>query len=142
MPEPLRMLLVGQSLDELLALRAVVTRLVSPAVELFAVQADSASTDPELAWGRRRLELRRLALDGAELEPDVHELLGSDGDVWQAVVGAAQRHRVDLIAITSHPQSWIRRLLKGSSAADVVEHSGVPVLTVPDAAIPERRRGT
>lgn len=138
MPEPLRMLLVGQSLDELLALRAVVTRLAGPAVELLAVQADSASNDPELAWGRRRLELRRLALDAAEFEPDGNEPLGSDGDVWQAVVGAARRHRVDLIAITSHPQSWIKRLVKGSAAADVVEHSGVPVLAVPDAAIHER----
>lgn len=111
------------------------TQLVGPNVELFAVQAGSAANDPELAWGRKRLEVRRLAVDDERLGPEVEKLVSLDGDVWKAVSDAAQHHRVDLIAIASRQQSWVRRIFKGSAACDVVEHSSVPVLAVPDALL-------
>lgn len=134
----LRVLLVGKSLDEVLALRAAAARVVGNDIELLALQAESASSDAELAWGTKRLEVRRLAAGGDSFGPGVAQPLGPDGDVWKAVADAAHDHGVDLVAIASHHQGWFRRVFKGSAACDVLERCDLPVLAVPDAALADR----
>jgi len=47
---------------------------------------------------------------------------------WPAIVEAAKEMGCDLIFMASHARKGIAGLLKGSQAAQVMTHSGVPVL--------------
>jgi nucleotide-binding universal stress UspA family protein len=49
-------------------------------------------------------------------------------DVAPTVVDAIRKERIDLIAMATHGESGLRRIVLGSVAEEVVKHSEVPVL--------------
>ena len=77
----------------------------------------------------------KLALEeqAAALGEDIHaqsEVITST-EVPKSIADYAQRHGVDLIAISTHGRSGFRRLALGSVAEAVLRHAQVPVITFP-----------
>jgi nucleotide-binding universal stress UspA family protein len=50
--------------------------------------------------------------------------------VGEAIVAAAQQHKVDLVVMASHGRKGIKRLLLGSETQHVLTHSHTPVLVL------------
>ena len=82
-----------------------------------------ASKGIEIKRGLRR-ELNALAAAGFSTRVVVQ----FDDDVAQNIVEFAQNEAVDLIAMTTHGRTGLRRVITGSVAAHVLRHSGKPVL--------------
>ena len=55
---------------------------------------------------------------------------GATYQVADALVAAANKAKTDLIVMTSHGRSGIKRLLLGSETQNVLTHSEVPVLVL------------
>ena len=68
---------------------------------------------------------QRLASEGINVEAVLVEGVASE-----TVVGHANAHGFDLIAMSTHGRSGLRRLVLGSVADHVVRRSGTPVLLV------------
>jgi nucleotide-binding universal stress UspA family protein len=77
---------------------------------------------------RAQLEERRTSY-GSGIHIDLELVTG--GDPAEAITGYANAHDVDLIAVTTHGRTGIRRLALGSVAEAVIRHSRVPVLVLP-----------
>ncbi len=133
MTRHLRVLLVGTGSDELEGLREVAADIVAPGAELLALDVPRGSTDPGLAWGTEQVQLRQVcsAHEGG-LGPPAAQPLAEDGDVWKAILAAADGHEIDVIVIASLQESWLRRIFVGSTAHDLLDHAALPVLAVPD----------
>ena len=61
----------------------------------------------------------------------------SDGRPARAIVGYADRHAVDLIAMTTHGRGALKRLVAGSVSEEVVRTSRLPMLLVRPEITPE-----
>lgn len=81
-----------------------------------------------MASARRHLEERRTAY-GAGVDIDVK--LVSGGDVAHEITAYGAANGADLIAVTTHGRTGLRRLALGSVAEAVIRHSRVPVLVLP-----------
>lgn len=77
---------------------------------------------------RARLEERRAAF-GADVP--VETVLLPHGVPADEIVAWAEKHDVDLIAMTTHGRTGLRRLALGSVAESVIRHSRIPVLVLP-----------
>jgi nucleotide-binding universal stress UspA family protein len=53
-----------------------------------------------------------------------------DGTAWDAICDTAERKSSDLIVITSHGYTGLKRLFLGSTAERVVRHAKCPVLVL------------
>lgn len=76
---------------------------------------------------RKRLEDVAAPLRGAGLRVDTIAL---EGYAPALVEEVAKREQVDLVAMGTHGRSGLKRVLLGSTAERVVQHSPCPVLTV------------
>ena len=117
------------------ALGARVTLLHS--LPTLAVAPHGAPLAPPLHIGendaRRKevedaLERQRAAL--AE-DLDVSTAILEDEEVAKAIAGWAEKNDVDLIALSTHGRTGLRRFALGSVAEGVLRHSNVPVLCFP-----------
>lgn len=77
---------------------------------------------------RARLEERRAAF-GSDIEVDLELVTG--GDAAEAITAYADANDVDLIAVTTHGRTGLRRVALGSVAESVIRHSRIPVLVLP-----------
>ncbi len=50
--------------------------------------------------------------------------------VAEAIIGAAKKHKCDLIVMASHGRKGLKRLLLGSETQHVLTHSHIPVLVL------------
>lgn len=76
---------------------------------------------------RAQLEERR-KLFGPGIAIDVEV---ESGDPATEITRYARAHTIDLIAMTTHGRTGLRRLAMGSVAEGVIRHSRVPVLVLP-----------
>ena len=53
-----------------------------------------------------------------------------DGNPFEKIIDAATDHRIDLIVLSTHGRTGVKRLLIGNVAEKVVRHAPCPVLTV------------
>lgn len=77
---------------------------------------------------RAQLEERRAAF-GSDIRIDVELVTG--GDPAEQITAWADANGVDLIAVTTHGRTGLKRLALGSVAEAVIRHSRVPVLVLP-----------
>jgi nucleotide-binding universal stress UspA family protein len=77
---------------------------------------------------RTQLEERRTSYS-AGVHVDVELVPG--GDAAAEITRYANTHDVDLIAVTTHGRTGVRRLALGSVAESVIRHSRIPVLVLP-----------
>lgn len=94
-----------------------------------AAQFDATRADAEAALGRFAAE------SGG---PRDTKVLIREGDPADAVLRTAEELRADLIVMSTHGRSGIRRLMLGSVAERVLRGSAVPVLTVRGTEAPTR----
>ena len=52
------------------------------------------------------------------------------GQVWRALAGIVEEHKMDLVVVGTHGRSGLGKLLLGSVAEDILRHAPCPVLTV------------
>jgi nucleotide-binding universal stress UspA family protein len=89
--------------------------------------------NPELLEEQRRIAEHRLAGVQERLRAKalrVEARVITKTRPAEAILEAADRERVDLIAMTTHGEGGLRRLLLGSVAYKVVRGSHVPVLVL------------
>jgi nucleotide-binding universal stress UspA family protein len=84
----------------------------------------------------RRLDIERalralVPLDAEQLGIATHLTIVDGGQPGEAIVQAAERLRVDAIALGSHGRGGLARALVGSVAETVLRHAHRPVLVVP-----------
>lgn len=85
--------------------------------------------DPKtMEAARAQLEDRRAAF-GSGIAIDLELLAG--GDPAEQITSYASSHDVDLIAMTTHGRTGLRRIALGSVAEAVIRHSRIPVLVLP-----------
>lgn len=75
----------------------------------------------------RALQGQLKALTGPSVVPEFH---GRTGRAFDQIVRFAREQNADLIVMSSHGATGIRRLVFGSNAQRVVQHSSTPVLVV------------
>lgn len=75
-----------------------------------------------------RLHVRRILGTQASQLPLKYDL--ADAHPVDAVLGAAKRHRADLIVMGTHGRGGAKRLWLGSVAENVIRQAGVPVFVV------------
>lgn len=92
-------------------------------------------TDVPLTWSQPQL----VSACVTGLEKLVEEQFAGDksirceallGTPWSSVCDYAARHAIDLIVITTHGRTGIRRALIGSTTESIVRHAPCPVLTI------------
>lgn len=66
-------------------------------------------------------------IDAGEFDYQLHL---SEGKPYREILKAVERFKIDLIVMPSHKRSHVDRVMLGSVASKVVEHSPVPVLII------------
>jgi len=110
--------------------QVTVMQVLTPFLRLVATvgsEAAAAAAQSERKMAEEYLhDLRqRLASEGTNVEAVLLEGVASE-----TVVEHAKAHAFDLIAMSTHGRSGLRRLVLGSVADHVVRRSGTPVLLV------------
>ncbi len=55
-----------------------------------------------------------------------------DANAAEAILEEAERQPATLVVMSTHPQSWLKRLVAGSTAQDVLQKFHMPVLLIRD----------
>ncbi len=66
------------------------------------------------------------AAEAADVQCETYHV--TSDQPYEAIIGAAQMHRCDLIAMASHGRKGVQGLLLGSETQKVLTHSSIPVL--------------
>lgn len=110
----------------------VIQTLTNVEAEGVVAAAWAATSDPEVekmsALGALEEQAKALP-DGVEVS--VH--VTTSRKVDQAVADFAEEKGADMIVLSTHGRSGVRRLLLGSVAEGILRHSKVPVLSIPPA---------
>ena len=90
--------------------------------------------DPELgkhvAEAEAKLEQEKTNF-GGDVPVTTLAHVASEPTIAEAVVACAKKHDAQLIALSTHGRTGLRRLVLGSVAESIVRHSTCPVLTFP-----------
>lgn len=97
-----------------------------------AIPIDSAVVDQiEARWKEQAQTLLDTVVDAAKERGVVAKSIIVRSDlVADAIMGAAKKHKCDLIVMASHGRNGIKRLLLGSETQLVLTHSTTPVLVL------------
>lgn len=116
-------------------LLSIVPALAIPApASPFAPPLEMPDTGLRLEAAREGLEALRTRLpDGA----DVDCIALSDGASGESIARWADDHGVDLIVVSTHGRTGLRRLALGSVAEAILRHAHVPVLAFPTKKAPQ-----
>ena len=109
----------------------IVLRVMDPGSELsgeFSVTAYGTALDEMQKELKNYLALQQQELQKSGLEV---ECVSQVGQPAKRIVKVAEEKMVDLIVMSSHGRSGIRRWFLGSVAEEVLRHSSVPILMLP-----------
>ncbi len=101
---------------------------VAPHGAPLAPRLHSPDVEEEIADARKKLEEIRAGLP-ADLPVSVEVIPAVD--IAQGVSRFAHKEDVDLLALSTHGRTGLRRLVLGSVAEAILRHSEVPVLCFP-----------
>lgn len=136
---------VAESADAMLDILHVIH---NPFDEMYfgaITQTDPALIDAYAAEPQKRAKILRATEEHSEvlLKQFCHDEVKGlakvryhirDGDPFEGIVDAAEDFMTDLIVLSTHGRTGIRRLVIGNVAEKVVRHAPCPVLTVKPAA--------
>lgn len=135
MSDPLGVLVVGADEREILALRDVAVPIIGGDAVVLTLKVSTNSVDSHLVWNTRPLEVRELAHDSDELLEPVEQFFSNEADIWKVIVDTAHRNDVALVVIACHRRKHLGRVVTKSAATDLLAHSDVAVLAVPDPVL-------
>src|SRR5208282_3466307 len=93
------------------------------------VGPDAVNVATEIVWRDARQLVERLVQNGA-LAGLRHEVIVSQGNVWDELGKIISQEQVDLVVIGTHARRGLGKLLLGSVAEHIFRHAGCLVLTV------------
>ena len=93
------------------------------------VGPDAVNVATEIVWSDARQLEARLVQNGA-LAGLRHEVIVSQGNVWDELGKMISQEQVDLVVIGTHARRGMGKLLLGSVAEHIFRHAGCLVLTV------------
>jgi nucleotide-binding universal stress UspA family protein len=100
---------------------------ISPAASEIGVQVALEADKRNAARARRYLSGRVRAMRPRHIESSYHVLTG---DVAHSIIEFSEKEDIDLVAMTTHGKSGLRRAVMGSIADAVIRESGKPVLVI------------
>jgi len=53
------------------------------------------------------------------------------GDFAESILSVAREEKIDLIALGSHSQKWLEKIVMGSVTEQVLKHSRIPLFIIP-----------
>lgn len=120
--------------------RIVLLHVVAPPLQPTMPPAIGVALAPLPVRGLRKQAAAELHERGEKLVPrSLYERsIVSMGHAASEIVSWAGRLRVDMIVLTTHGHSGIKRFFIGSTAEQVVRHAPCPVLTVRTGSAPSR----
>lgn len=95
---------------------------------MFATPVTAFDIEAEQEIAKKKLEEQKAAF-GSKV--DVTTAVAASATVGTTIVDYADKHEIDMIAISTHGYSGLKRMMMGSIAEDVIRHSRVPVLSYP-----------
>jgi nucleotide-binding universal stress UspA family protein len=72
------------------------------------------------------LEKSKIHLGNSDIQTMVAE-----GDVATAILKSAKKIHADILVLGSHSQKWFENIMLGSVAADVLQHTSIPLYIIP-----------
>jgi len=100
-----------------------------PAAELFTrtpALAKNIAQDSEIETEKYLVgEAKKLGAKGVKISTLIRE-----GPVSETILAAARETHADVIAMSTHSRTGLRRWLQGSVAEDVVKNSPIPVMLI------------
>lgn len=100
---------------------------VSPAASEIAVQAAREADKRNAAQAKRYLSDKVRAMKSQHVESSYQVLVG---DTARSIIEFSEKENVDLVVMTTHGKSGLKRAVMGSIADAVIRQSGKPVLVV------------
>ncbi len=100
---------------------------ISPAASGIAVQAALEADKRNAARARRYLSRKIRAMRSRPIQSSYHVLMG---DTARSIIEFSEKEDVDLVVMTTHGKSGLRRAVMGSVADVVIRESGRPVLVI------------
>jgi nucleotide-binding universal stress UspA family protein len=100
---------------------------VSTAGTEIAVQAALEADKRNAARARRYLIGKARAIRSRHIESSYHVLIG---DIARSIIEFSEKENIDLVVMTTHGKSGLRRAVMGSVADVVIRESGKPVLVI------------
>ena len=95
-----------------------------PAMDIKAID-DAVAIQMKEARAYLEGQAQRLQGEGLTVEWDVRQ-----GAVADEIIECARANNIDIIAISSHGRSGVRRLVFGSVSDRVIREAGIPVLVI------------
>jgi nucleotide-binding universal stress UspA family protein len=92
-----------------------------------AVQAALEADKRNAARARRYLSGKVRAIRSRHIQPSYRVLVG---DIARAIMEFSEKESIDLVVMTTHGKSGLRRAIMGSVADVVIRESGKPVLVI------------
>jgi nucleotide-binding universal stress UspA family protein len=100
---------------------------VGPAGSEIAVQVALEADRRNAARARRYLSRKVRAMKSRHIRTSYHVL---KGDIARSIIGFSEKENVDLVVMTTHGKSGLRRVVMGSVADVVIRESRKPVLVI------------
>jgi nucleotide-binding universal stress UspA family protein len=100
---------------------------VSPAAAEITVQAAREADQRNAARARRYLGGKVGVIRSRHIQSSYHVLMG---DAARSIVEFSEKEKIDLVVMTTHGKSGLKRALMGSVADVVIRESGKPVLVI------------
>jgi nucleotide-binding universal stress UspA family protein len=100
---------------------------VSPAAAEIVLQAALEADKRNAARARRYLSGKVRAIRSRRIRSSYHVLMG---EAARSIMEFSEKENIDLVVMTTHGKSGLRRALMGSVADVVIRESGKPVLVI------------
>jgi nucleotide-binding universal stress UspA family protein len=121
------LLQVVQPATPMPATSSIAPDLASPAATRIAVKIAMDEDKRNVAEAKKYLGRKAREMESGATEISSQVIIG---DPAQAIMKAARKERADLIVMTTHGKSGIRRAILGSVADEVIRNSRKPVLVI------------
>lgn len=100
---------------------------VSPVAAEIAVQAALEADRRNAVRARRYLSGKVRAIGSRHIKSSYHVLMG---DAARSIIEFSDKENIDLVVMTTHGKSGLKRAVMGSVADVVIRESGKPVLVI------------
>jgi nucleotide-binding universal stress UspA family protein len=100
---------------------------VGPAASEVAVQAALEADKRNVGRAKRYLSGKVRAMRSRHIQSSYHVLMG---DTARSIIEFSENENIDLVVMTTHGKSGLRRAFVGSIADVVIRRSGKPVLVI------------